>query len=111
MVGGKKLEGCCPMAGTAGLLCFESHLFHGAEGALCMDISNSDLAAIAAPVQRGEWLTWKAAPQPCRPAAPQPPRLTFLDMAKTGMISGSLGLLELWVLLFQTGAGLGLCAG
>lgn len=91
------------MAGAACLLSFESHLFHGTEGALCICICSSVLAAIAVPVQRGDWLTWKA--------APQPPRLTFLDMAKTGVLSGSPGLLELWVLLFQRGASLGYVQG
>lgn len=42
---------------------------------------------------------------------PSAPRLTFLEMARTGMTSGFLGLLEFWVLLFHTGAHLHLCAG
>lgn len=46
-----------------------------------------------------------------QPCSPQPPSLTFLDMAKTGVVSGSPGLLELWVLLFQTGASLGYVQG
>lgn len=45
-----------------------------------------------------------------QPRSPQPPRRTFLDMAKTGVVSGSPGLLELWVLLFQT-ASLGYVQG
>lgn len=31
-------------------------------------------------------------------------RLTFLEMAKAGVSSGPLSLLEFWILLFQTGA-------